>query len=107
MVHSSAISEGIAMAPQRSTHRVYDGRLGVYAALGRYARTIPLPWVPSAVLQRVRGALLSDLAAGYGVSLTGDARAELSDPRGPKRAHTLATQALRIAGDRVATRTLS
>ncbi len=94
------------MAPKRPPHRVYDGRLGVYAALGAYARTIPLPWVPSAVLQRVRGALLSDLAACYGVSLTGDARAELSDPRGPKRAQTLATQALRIAGDRVAARTL-
>jgi hypothetical protein len=107
MVQSSSTSDDIATARKHPAHRVYDGRLGVYAALGGYARTIPLPWVPGAVLQRVRGALLSDLAAGHGVSLTEEARAELADPRGTKRSHALATQALRIAGDRVAARTLS
>jgi hypothetical protein len=106
MIPSASISGDIAAAPQRSQRQVYDGRLGVYAALGGYARSIPLPWVPSVVLQRVRGALLSDLAADHALSLTDAARAILSDPRGPKANRTLATQALRMAGDRVTARAL-
>ncbi len=105
-MHSAPISGDMAEAPKASSRHVYDGRLGVYAALGGYARSIPLPWVPTVILQRVRGALLSDLAAGYGLSLTDAARALLSDPRGPKPNRALAMQALLMAGDRVAARTL-
>jgi hypothetical protein len=96
------MSGDIAMAPERSGRPVHDGRLGVYAALGGYAGTIPLPWVPIAVLKRIRGALLNDLATGRGLSLTGEAREMLSEPRRPKRAQGLGMRALRIAGDEVA-----
>jgi hypothetical protein len=54
----------------------------------------------------VRRALLSDLAAGYGLSLTGAARDTLSNPRGPKPTRKLAMEALRIVGDELAFRTL-
>ncbi len=106
MTPSGSISDDIARPSERSGRPTYDGRLGVYAALGGYAGTIPLPWVPSAALHRIRGALVSDLAGGYGFSLTEGARESLSNPRGSKPARTLAVQALRMAGDHVAVRTL-
>jgi hypothetical protein len=98
----------IAMAPERerSGRPVHDGRLGVYAALGGYAGTIAIPWVPIAVLKRIRGALLNDLATGHGLSLTREAREMLSEPRAPKQARGLALRALRIAGNEVASRAL-
>jgi hypothetical protein len=100
------MSGDIAMAPERSGGPVHDGRLGVYAALGGYAGTIPLPWVPIAVLKRIRRALLNDLATGRGLSLTGEAREMLSEPRGPKQARGLAMRAVRVAGDEIASRAL-
>jgi hypothetical protein len=100
------MSGDIAMAPERSVRPVHDGRLGVYAALGGYAGTIPLPWVPIAVLKRIRGALLNDLATGRGLSLTEEAREMLSEPRRPKQGRRLAMRALRIAGEEVASRAL-
>jgi hypothetical protein len=84
----------------------HDGRLAVYAAIGGYAGAIPVPLLPDAVLRRVRGALLHDLAARRGLSLTHDARASLSDPRGSNPTRTLASQALRIVGNGLAIRAL-
>jgi hypothetical protein len=106
MAHAGSIYGDVTVDPKRPRRPAYDGRLGVYAALGGYAGTIPLPWVPGAVLRRVRRALLCDLAAGYGLSLTGAARDALSDPRGPKPTRKLAMEALRIVGDELAFRTL-
>lgn len=107
MPDSASIAGNIVTeASEASARPVHDGRLGVYAVLGAYAGTIPLPWVPIAALKRIRGALLSDLATGHGLSLTGDARDMLADPRAPTQARGFAMRALRIAGDRVASRTL-
>jgi hypothetical protein len=83
-----------------------DGRLGVYAAIGGYAGAIPIPLVPDALLRRVRGALLHDLAARRGVSLTREARDRLSDPKGPRQTRTLMSEALRVLGNRLALRAL-
>jgi hypothetical protein len=83
-----------------------EGRLGVYAALGGSAKAIPLPWVPGAALERVRGALLADIAASYGLSLTREARAELSSARSAKAKPRIVVQALRMAAGQLAYRTL-
>lgn len=60
------------------------GRVGTYAALGVAAGVLPLPWVPEALLERVRGALVQDLTARHGIALTPEARAVLAAPSGPE-----------------------
>lgn len=54
------------------------GRIGTYTALGAVGATVPLPWVPDAVTRRIRGAMLHDMAARQGLSLTPEARAILA-----------------------------
>ena len=50
------------------------------ALIGLAAGAMPLPFVPGAVLKRVRGALAHDVAARYGLSLTDEARREMAEP---------------------------
>lgn len=83
------------------------GRLGVYAALGAYAGAVPLPWVPDALARRVRGALVHDVAARHGLSLTPEARDVLADPSAPDGARGIAVRAMRYVGWRVAARALT
>src|SRR5579883_110709 len=74
------------------------GRLGVYAAIAGSIGAVPLPWIPDALVGRVRGALVHDIASRHGVSLAPEARAILSDVSGPDKlqgAAAYATQALR------------
>jgi hypothetical protein len=56
------------------------GRLGAFTLLGAAAGSVPLPWVPTALLRRVRGALVQDLAARHGLALSPEARAALAEP---------------------------
>jgi hypothetical protein len=107
MTHLGSISGDVVAGPKWSARPTPGGRLGVYAAIGAYTGTIPLPWVPGAILRRVRGALLHDLSAGHGLSLTREARDTLSDARGPRPTPRLAMRALRIVGNQVARRTLA
>jgi hypothetical protein len=83
------------------------GRLGVYAVLGGSAGTVPLPWVTDVLVRYVRGALLQEIAARRGVSLTPEAREVLADPQGPAAPRGLAAQALRFLGARLAVRMLT
>jgi len=57
-------------------------RLGTYTALGAVSGLVPLPWVPDAIVRRIRGALLQDLTSRHGLSLTPEARAVLVEPAG-------------------------
>ena len=72
---SRAASTALTRAPRSA-----PGRLTVMALLGMIAGAVPLPIVPSAVLRRVRGALAHDIAARHGLSLTNEARNEMSEP---------------------------
>ena len=56
-----------------------SGRLGTYTILGGVTGIVPLPWVPDAIARRVRGALVHDLTARHGLSLTPEARSLLAD----------------------------
>lgn len=58
------------------------GRLGTYTALGAVSGVVPLPWIPDAIVRRIRGALIHDLTARFGLSLTPEARAILIEPNG-------------------------
>lgn len=48
--------------------------------LGAASGVVPLPWIPDAVVRRVRGALVHDLTSRHGLSLTPEARAVLIEP---------------------------
>jgi hypothetical protein len=56
------------------------GRLSIMALIGLAAGALPVPFVPGAVLKRVRGALAHDVAARHGLSLTDEARREMAEP---------------------------
>src|SRR5258708_28196730 len=80
-----------------------DGtRLGVYAALGASVAAVPLPWIPDALVRRVRGALVHDIAVRHGLSLTGDARDALAEPSGLERPRGAVSQVMRFLGVQLA-----
>jgi hypothetical protein len=59
------------------------------ALIGLAAGAVPLPFVPGAVLKRVRGALAHDVAARHGLSLTYEARREMAEPSRAARSGAL------------------
>jgi hypothetical protein len=85
---------------------VEPGRLGVYAGLGAAVGVVPLPWLPGALVRRVRGAVVHDIAVRHGLSLAVDARDVLSDPSGPDGPPGLLSQTVRFVGFRLAARAL-
>ncbi|WP_136925479.1 hypothetical protein [Polyangium aurulentum] len=64
------------------------GRLAVLTAAALAVGAIPIPFVPDRLAARVRGAIVHDITARHGLSLTSDARKILAepDPRGGGRA---------------------
>jgi uncharacterized protein (DUF697 family) len=77
------------------------GRLAVMTVYAVAVTAIPIPFVPDRVLVRVRGAVVHDVAARHGLSLTSDARAVLAEPDSEARtrlvraAESVARQLLR------------
>jgi hypothetical protein len=104
---ADAASGEVAVAASAREPRVDGGRLGVYAALGATAGSVPLPWVPGALVRRVRGALVHDVAARRGVSLSSEARETLSAPSDPEARGGVVSRAMRFAGKRMALRALA
>jgi hypothetical protein len=72
-----------------------SGRLGAFTLLGAAAGSVPLPWVPTALLRRVRGALVQDLAARHGLALSPEARAALAEPSRRSRPPGATREAMR------------
>jgi hypothetical protein len=77
------------------------GQLGVFAVLGAAARVVPVPWLPNALAERLRGALVQDIAARHGVALTPGARSTLASPVGAKQGHSPWSEALAYLGRRL------
>lgn len=73
---ASASSQALASAHDR----LGTGRLGTYSVMGAVAAALPLPYIPGTLATRVRGALVHDVCARYGLSLTPEARHVLSAP---------------------------
>src|SRR5579883_3291201 len=86
---------------------VERSRIGVYAAIGASAGAVPLPWIPDALVRRIRGALVHDVAVRHGLSLTLDARDVLAEPACADGPRGLFAQAVRFAGAQLAARTLT
>jgi hypothetical protein len=61
------------------------------ALLGLLAGAVPMPIIPATALRRVRGALVHDIAGRYGLSLTEEARKEMSAPSRTARSGALIT----------------
>lgn len=77
------------------------GRLGTYTLLGGATGIVPLPWVPDAIVRRVRGALVHDLTSRHGLSLTPEARAVLVEPAGTEGPRGVVSQGVTFAVTRV------
>jgi uncharacterized protein (DUF697 family) len=81
-----------------------SGRLAVLTAYAALANAIPIPFLPDQVVVRIRGAVVYDVAARHGLSLTSDARRLLAEPgterqnRLVRAAEGLARQILRRVG---------
>jgi hypothetical protein len=80
------------------------GRLGVFSTLGALTGAVPLPWLPDTLARRVRGALLHDVAARHGLSLTPEARDVLSEPSGTEGPRGIVAGALHYLGLRLLVR---
>jgi hypothetical protein len=81
-----------------------SGRLGVYTALGATVAVVPFPWIPEALARRIRGALVHDVAARRGLSLSREARDVLSEPTEAGAPRGLLSQAVRFFGMKLAAR---
>lgn len=57
-----------------------SSRLATFTALGAASGALPLPFVPAGLRRALRGALVHDVAARHGLSLSADARELLSAP---------------------------
>jgi hypothetical protein len=85
----TAQTSTVALSPSSSPP---TGRLAVMTAYAVAATTIPIPFVPGRVLVRIRGAVVHDVVARHGLSLTTDARAVLAEPDSDSR-----TRIVRVA----------
>src|ERR1700677_1971485 len=65
------------------------GRLAVLTAYAVAATAIPIPFLPDRVIVMVRGAVVHDVMARHGLSLTSDARAVLAEPDSETRTRIL------------------
>jgi hypothetical protein len=80
------------------------GRLGTYATMGVLAGSVPLPWVPDAIARRLRGAMVHDVAARHGLSITPEARKVLCEPSGMEGPRGLLGQAIKFAAGKALAR---
>jgi hypothetical protein len=81
----------------------WTGRVGMYTLMAGYAGSVPLPWLPDALVRTVRGALVRDLAARRNVPLTSQARGALA-ARAARGKNTVLVNALKFVGGRLALR---
>jgi hypothetical protein len=56
-----------------------SGRLAILTGLSLAASAIPVPLLPDRIIYQIRGAIVQDIAARHGLSLTGDARRALAE----------------------------
>ena len=80
------------------------GRLGTYSALGAAAAAIPIPILPGSISLRVRGALVHDVCARHGLSITPEARRVLAAHGLAEGPEGLFGVALRFATTRILSR---
>jgi hypothetical protein len=80
------------------------GRLGTYSMLGAAIASMPLPILPGSLAMRMRGALVHDVCASHGLSITPEARRLLAKPGLAEGPEGLIGAAVRFATSRVFSR---
>lgn len=68
----------VATTPRAAT----SGRLAILTGLSLAASALPIPFLPDRVVLQVRGAIVQDVAARHGLSLTTDARQAFAEASG-------------------------
>jgi hypothetical protein len=99
--------EGGSVTTAARTSASGRGRLGVYVLLGGWVGAMPIPWIPDALVGKVRGSLVHDLVARHGVSLSPEAREILASSTPPWVSRGLVSQAVRVLGVRLAAQALT
>jgi hypothetical protein len=94
-------------ADEPTLARIDGGRLGVYAALGASAGTVPVPWIPDVLARRVRGALVHDVAVRHSLSLSQEAREVFANPAGLDESRGALVRSVRQFGVRLALKALT
>jgi hypothetical protein len=95
---TTSATTAVAISPSAAPQ---TGRLAVMTAYAVAATAIPIPFIPDRILVLVRGAVVHDVTARHGLSLTSDARAVLAEPDSETRtrvvraAESVARQLLR------------
>jgi hypothetical protein len=74
------MSDAPRALPPPSPFRSQGGPTSVLSILGFAAGAVPIPFVPSLALRRVRGALVHDIAGRHGLCFTEEGRKEMAEP---------------------------
>ena len=74
------MSDAPRALPPPSPFRSQGGPTSVLSLLGFAAGAVPIPFVPSLALRRVRGALVHDIAGRHGLCFTEEGRKEMAEP---------------------------
>ena len=98
MADVSAVATAVATNPVATPP---SGRLAMLAVMAVASSAIPVPFVPDRVLKSIRGAVVQDVAARHGLSLTSDARALLAVPGSGSRSTHLARKAIEVVAGQV------
>ena len=77
---SRSMSDAPRALPPPSPFRSQGGPTSVLSILGFAAGAVPIPFVPSLALRRVRGALVHDIAGRHGLCFTEEGRKEMAEP---------------------------
>lgn len=95
--------EGVTSRRGDSLGRRHFGgsRLGTYTVLGAATGLVPLPFLPDVAVRRIRGALVHDLTARHGLSVTPEARKILVEPSGAEGPRSYLSQGLKFGLGRV------
>lgn len=87
-----------------ASDRLGAGRLTTYSMLGAAFAAIPIPIVPGSLAARVRGALVHDVCARHGLSITPEARRVLAKPGLAEGPEGFLGSAVRFATGRIFSR---
>jgi hypothetical protein len=104
MPDSTVPARTTSAAIESSRDTLGMGRLGTYSMLGAVCASMPLPVLPGSLATRVRGALVHDVCARYGLSITPEARRILARHGLAEGSEGLFGAAVRFATTRVLSR---
>ena len=101
LTSSTRVEEIHPAATATEPPRLPIGQLGTFALLGAAMRSVPFPWLPTTLAERLRGALVQDIATRHGIALSPNARATLASPEPLKRKQGPMSVALAYIGRKI------